>query len=122
MEKEDLHILQLMGEIDRLENHSQRELSKRLNMSSEMEKKKVRFILFCGAGEVAELAYLYLQLSSLRLVGIVDEKQQGRSFFGFRVASLERLQEDDWDMVLLTRLDDTERTIHTLLERGVGEE
>ena len=176
-----------MGEIDRQENHSQRELSKRLNMSlglvntflkrlvnkgyfkvttmpsnrvkyfltpeglarkskltaeflrysinfyrdikslilnkfSEMEKKKVRSILFCGAGEVAELAYLYLQLSSLKLVGIVDERQQGRSFFGFMVSSLERLQENDWDMILLTRLDDTERTIHTLLERGVREE
>lgn len=176
-----------MGEIDRQENHSQRELSKSLNMSlglvntflkrlvnkgyfkvttmprnrvkyfltpeglarkskltaeflrysinfyrdikslilnkfSEMEKKKVRFILFCGAGEVAELAYLYLQLSSLKLVGIVDERQQGRSFFGFLVSSLERLQENDWDMILLTRLDDTERTIHTLLERGVREE
>jgi DNA-binding MarR family transcriptional regulator len=187
MEKEDLHILQLMGEIDRLENHSQRELSKRLNMSlglvntflkrlvnkgyykvktmpknrvkyfltpeglarksrltaeflhysinfyrdikalilnkySEMEKKEVRCILFCGAGEVAELAYLYLQLSNLRLVGIVDERQQGRNFFGFRISSLERLQQNDWDMVLLTRLDDTERTVHTLLESGVKEE
>ncbi len=183
MEKEDLHVLQLMGEIDQLENHSQRELSRRLNMSlglvntflkrlvnkgyfkvktmprnrvkyfltpeglarkskltaeflhysvnfyrdikslilnkySEMEKKEVRYILFCGAGEVAELAYLYLQLSNLRLVGIVDEKQQGRNFFGFRVSGLERLQQNDWDMVLLTRLEDTDRTVLTLLERG----
>src|SRR5574340_1160966 len=40
-----------------------------LNKYTEMEEKKVQSILFCGAGEVAELAYLYLQLSSLKLVG-----------------------------------------------------
>ena len=33
MDKEDLHILRLMGEIDRNGNHSQRELSSRLNIS-----------------------------------------------------------------------------------------
>jgi DNA-binding MarR family transcriptional regulator len=33
MDKEDLHILRLMGEIDRDGNHSQRELSRRLNIS-----------------------------------------------------------------------------------------
>ena len=33
MEKEDLHILRLMGEIDRDGDHSQRELSQRLDLS-----------------------------------------------------------------------------------------
>ena len=33
MDKEDLHILRLMGEIDRNSNHSQRELSRRLDIS-----------------------------------------------------------------------------------------
>lgn len=187
MQKEDLHILRLMGEIDRLENHSQRELSRRLNLSlglvnaflkrlvnkgyykvktmpksrvkyfltpeglarkskltaeflrysvnfyrdikllllnkySEMEEKEVRAILFCGAGEVAELAYLYLQLSSIKLVGIMDERQQGRSFFEFSISGFERLDHPDWDMVLLTRLEDTEKTITALVEKGVKEE
>jgi DNA-binding MarR family transcriptional regulator len=187
MEKEDLHFLRLMGEIDRLENHSQRELSKRLNLSlglvntflkrlvnkgyfkvktmprnrvkylltpeglarkskltaeflhysinyyrdiksllltkfSEMQEKEVRAVLFCGAGEVAELAYLYLQLSSIRLAGIIDEKQEGRSFFGFRISGFERLETADWDMVLVTRVEDAEMTVNALIERGVKQE
>jgi DNA-binding MarR family transcriptional regulator len=187
MEKEDLHILRLMGEIDRMENHSQRELSRSLNLSlglvnaflkrlvgkgyfkvktmpknrvkyfltpeglarkskltaeflhysinfyrdvkslllnkfSEMEGKDVRTVLFCGAGEVAELAYLYLQLSRIRLVGIVDERLQGRMFFGFRVSGFDRLENPDWDMVVLTRLEDTEKIITALIEKGVKEE
>ncbi len=186
MQKEDLHILRLMGEIDRVENHSQRELSRNLNLSlglvntflkrlvnkgyfkvktmprnrvkyfltpeglarksrltaeflryslnfyrdikhlildnySQMEERNVKSILFCGAGEVAELAYLYLQLSKIKLVGIVDERQQGKNFFGFRISGFERLEESDWDMIMLTRLEDTDKTIAALLDRGVSQ-
>lgn len=187
MQKEDLHILRLMGEIDRVENPSQRELSRNLDLSlglvntflkrlvnkgyfkvktmprnrvkyfltpegvarksrlaaeylryslsfykdiklllvnkySEMEKRNVKSVLFCGAGEVADLAYLYLQLSSIRLAGIVDEKQQGKSFFGLRILGLERLEQQDWDIILLTRLEDTEKTVSLLLEKGVNQD
>ena len=169
MHKEDLHILRLMGEIDRVDNQSQRELSKSLNISlglvntflkrlvnkgyfkaktmprnrvkyfltpeglarksrltaeylrysvnfykdikylilnkySEMENKSVSSILFFGAGEVAELAYLYLQLTGIRLVGIIDEKQEGKSFFGFKITDFERLRQSDRDKIILTRL------------------
>jgi hypothetical protein len=87
-----------------------------------MQEKEVRAVLFCGAGEVAELAYLYLQLSSIRLAGIIDEKQEGRSFFGFRISGFERLETADWDMVLVTRVEDAEMTVDALIERGVKQE
>ena len=187
MQKEDLHILRLMGEIDRRESYSQRELSRSLDLSlglvntflkrlvskgyfkvktmprnrvkyfltpeglarksrltaeylryslnfyrdiklllvnkySEMEKQNVKAVLFCGAGEVADLAYLYLQLSSIRLAGIVDEKLQGKNFFGFRISGYERLEQQDWDVILLTRLEDTEKTVSLLLDKGVSQE
>ena len=82
----------------------------------------MKSVLFCGAGEVADLAYLYLQLSSIRLAGIVDEKQQGKSFFGLRILGLERLEQQDWDIILLTRLEDTEKTVSLLLEKGVNQD
>jgi len=187
MEKEDLHILRLMGEIDRNGDHSQRELSRQLNISlglvntflkrlvnkgyfkvktmprkrvkyfltpeglarkskltveylrysvnfykdiktlilnkyMEMEKNNTRSILFYGAGEVAELAYLYLQLTNLRLVGIIDENQNGNNFFDLKITGFDRIKETDWDMVLLTRLADTDRDVTSLLENGVNGE
>jgi DNA-binding MarR family transcriptional regulator len=185
MDKEDLHILRLMGEIDRNGNHSQRELSRQLNISlglvntflkrlvnkgyfkvktmpknrvkyfltpeglsrksrltaeylrysvnfyrdikklllskyAEMEKKNVRSILFHGAGEVAELAYLYLQLTGIRLVGIVDSQRKGAPFFDLKIESMDRIQDPDWDMILLTHLKDTEKDIEWLRNQGVG--
>lgn len=184
MHKEDLHILRLMGEIDRDGNYSQRELSHRLDISlglvntflkrlvnkgyfkvktmprnrlkyfltpeglarksrltaeflrfsmnfykdikhlllekyRNMEEKEVKSLLFYGAGEVAELAYLYLQLTGIRLAGIIDEDQRGKYFFGLRVKGLEALGEVDWDMVLLTRLEDPGEAIERLTKAGI---
>ena len=187
MEKGDLHILRLMGEIDRNGDHSQRELSRRLNISlglvntflkrlvkkgyfkvmtmpknrvryfltpaglarkskltveylqysvnfykdikdlllnnyMELKKDHVRSILFYGAGEVAELAFLYLQLTDIQLVGIIDDKQDGKYFFGFQIAGLDCIQQMDWDVILVTRLEDTDQAIKSLLERGIDPE
>jgi DNA-binding MarR family transcriptional regulator len=187
MDKEDLHILRLMGEIDRNGNYTQRELSHRLNLSlglvntflkrlvnkgyfkvrtmprnrvkyfltpeglarkskltveylrysvnfyrdikklllnkyREMENNNVNSVLFYGAGEVAELAYLYLQLTSIQLAGIIDDEMKGKNFFGLRIGGPDRIDQMDWDMVLLTRLEDTDEDIKDLLERGIDPE
>ena len=187
MDKEDLHILRLMGEVDRNGNYTQRELSHRLNLSlglvntflkrlvnkgyfkvktmprnrvkyfltpeglarkskltveylqysvnfyrdikkllinkyKEMEKDNVNSVLFYGAGEVAELAYLYLQLTNIRLAGIVDDEMKGRNFFDLKIAESDRIRRMEWDMVLLTRLEDTDEDIKKLLDRGIDPE
>ena len=187
MDKEDIHILRLMGEIEQEGSPSQRELSRRLGLSlglvnaflkrlankgyfkvktmprnrvkyfltpkglsrksnltvkylrysvnfykeiknlllnryKEMEENKLNSIIFFGAGEVAELAYLYLQLTNMRLVGIVDDMQNGNDFFEYKVEGLDRLERQDWDTILLTRLEDTDQDIQSLLNRGVSPE
>jgi DNA-binding MarR family transcriptional regulator len=185
MDKENIHILRLMGEIERDASPSQRELSSRLNLSlglvntfikrlvnkgyfkvknmprnrvkyfltpkglarkskltveylqysvnfykdiknllvnkfKEMEHARMKSVMFFGAGEVAELAYLYLQLTDLYLVGIVDDGQDGGDFFEFGVDGLGLLDQKDWDVILLTRLDNTDQDIKTLVGKGVN--
>ena len=185
MDKADIHILRLMGEIEREGSPSQRELSRRLGLSlglvnaflkrlanrgyfkvktmprnrvkyfltpkglarksnltvkylrysvnfykeiknlllnkyKEMEENKLNSIIFFGAGEVAELAYLYLQLTNMRLVGIVDDMQNGNDFFEYKVEGLDRLDRGDWDTVLLTRLEDIDQDIQSLINKGVS--
>jgi DNA-binding MarR family transcriptional regulator len=187
MDKEDLHILRLMGEIDRDGDHSQRELSRRLNLSlglvntflkrlvskgyfkvttlpknrlkyfltpegiarkskltveylhysmnfyrdikhlllkkyHEMETNKVKSILFWGAGEVADLAYLYLQQTNIQLAGIIDDEKQGRKFFDFNIERTHRIRQLEWDMIFVTRLDDIEEDTKKILENGIPKE
>jgi len=185
MEKEDLHILRLMGEIERDGSSSQRELSRRLNLSlglvntflkrlvgkgyfkvktmprqrvryfftpkvlarksrltveylqysmdfykgikklllekyRQLEDREKRSIVFFGSGEVADLAYLYLQLTRMRLVGIVDDDQKGKKFFDLKIQGHDQLNREDWDVILLTRLDDTEKDIQYLTGQGIS--
>ena len=187
MEKEDLTTLRLMGEIDRAGIVSQRELSRRLNISlglvntfikrlvnkgyfkvttmprkrvkyfltpaglarksrltveylkysvdsyreikklllrrfKEMEETGVQSIYFHGTGEVAELALLYLQLSPIRLAGIIDKGKGGRNFFGNKIVSFDSLSPMDGDCILLTRLEDMDRDKEDLLKRGIAPE
>jgi len=184
MEKEDIHILRLMGEIERNGSFSQRELARRLNISlglvnrfikrlvnkgyfkvktlprnrvkyfltpkglarkskltieylkysvnfykeiksllinkfKEMEERGIKRILFYGTGEAAELAYLYLQLTAIRLVGVVESEGNGSEFFGHKVLRIERLRYCDWDGIFITRLEDTEQGIKLLRDAGV---
>ena len=185
MEKEDIHILRLMGEIERDGIPSQRDLSRRLDLSlglvntflkrlvnkgyfkvktmprnrvkyfltpkglarksrltveylrysinfyneikklllnkfQDMQGSQTKSILFFGAGEVAELAYLYLQLTDIELVGIIDDRKNGSPFFEYLVEGLSRLDQGDWDAILLTRLDDMEVDMKTLANKGVS--
>ena len=85
----------------------------------EMEAHQVSSILFFGAGEIADLAYLYLQETDITLAGIVDETRCGQPFFGFTVEAPDRLRRRDWDLLLLTRLEDAEQDIRFLMENGV---
>jgi DNA-binding MarR family transcriptional regulator len=184
MDKQDIHILRLMGEIEQDGGSGQRELARRLNISlglvntflkrlinkgyfkvktlprnrvkyfltpegmarktrltveylhysarfyrdikkvligkfGEMEKDRIETILFFGVEEVAELAYLYLKLTAIRLVGIVDERHNGGDFFDFKIEGLDRLEQRDWDAILLTRLEDTDGDRRRLIGRGV---
>lgn len=93
-----------------------------INKYKEMEKNKVNSVLFYGAGEVAELAYLYLQVTNIRLAGIIDDKMNGANFFGLTIAGPDRINQTEWDMVLLTRLEDTDEDIKDLLEKGIDPE
>jgi hypothetical protein len=53
-------------------------------------------IVFYGAGELAEIAYVSLQATDLNLVGVVDEGEAKR-FFGYHVHPVSRLTADSLD-------------------------
>lgn len=48
-------------------------------------------IVFCGAGEEAEIGYVCLQGTDLQLVGVIDD-QPGKQFFGLPVRPYESLR------------------------------
>ncbi len=89
---------------------------------SRLEKEGVGRIALYGCGEVAELAHLFLQNTSIKLAGVFDEKSDGRDFFGHRVRSYEQLANDGYEYVLLTQTEDIQSHFDRLVDLGVKPE
>jgi DNA-binding MarR family transcriptional regulator len=68
----------------------------------DLEKKGVKNIIFAGADEVAEIAYITLQETGLKLVGVVDEKKVGGMFFSKTIGPLKDIAGLDYDKVIVT--------------------
>ena len=87
-----------------------------------LEKEGVRRINLYGCGEVAELAHLFLQNTSIRLTGVFDDKHEGQKFFGHLVKSYEQLGKDGYEYVLLTQIEDIQSHFDRLVSIGVAPE
>ena len=93
-----------------------------VDLFGRLEKEGVEKIALCGCGEVAELAHLFLQNTSIELAGVFDEKSDGRKFFGHRVRSYEQLAKDGYEYVLLTQTEDIQSHFDRIVDLGVKPE
>lgn len=87
-----------------------------------LEEEGVERIALYGCGEVAELAHLFLQNTSIKLSGVFDQRPDGREFFGHMVTSYEQLAHDGYEYVLLTQTEDTQSHFDRLVSIGVAPE
>ena len=79
-------------------------------------------IVFYGAGDLAEIAYLSLQETNIELISIVDEENMAKPFFRLKIQPLEALWNLDFDKVLITKIDTAGDSQNRLLEYGVKQE
>lgn len=62
----------------------------------------IKKVVFAGADEVAEIAYLSLQEVDIELAGIVDDTKSAKNFFKTTVKPVKDLSRIDYDVVVLT--------------------
>lgn len=79
----------------------------------DLQNQKIRTVAFCGAGDLAEIAYLSLQETNLRFVGIGDTTSAGSGFFGHTVMGIDNLNFLDFDAIIITH----DRTVDGLTRR-----
>ena len=86
-----------------------------LELFRRLEQSGVREVVFCGVDEVAEVAYLSLQETLLKLVAVMDDERRGDQFFGLPVVALaEKVGEMRAPIVIssLKRRDDLAKVLH----------
>jgi DNA-binding MarR family transcriptional regulator len=86
-----------------------------------LEKDGVKDLIFCGVDEVAEIAYLSLKEVNIRLIAIMDDEKAGEKFFEYDVLSLNRIDEQIREPIVITKFHD-EGMYQRLINMGIGSE
>ena len=74
------------------------------DLYTELESQDVSSIVFYGAGDLAEIAYLSLQETNIKLVAVVDDEKKGERFMRYIVEHPDRLTALTFDRILITSL------------------
>ena len=89
-----------------------------------ISKSGAKRIVFYGAGEVMEVAFICLQETNLELIGIADDSRdkQGKKIFGFSIQNSEVIKELNPDMILVTSIKYKDRMLLNLKRMIKGKE
>jgi hypothetical protein len=85
----------------------------------EMQNNGVKRVAFFGVSDEMEIAYITLQGSDMKLVGIGDEdgKKQGMRFLGHKVLSLGEVKDLNPDAILIASTKDRTSYVKNLLKQ-----
>jgi hypothetical protein len=87
----------------------------------ELERAGTKRIVFAGADEVAEFAYITLQDTKLELTGVVDPDKTGEMFFGRQIHALNGLQNMEYDSIIITSYLKRDKIYGMLVDIGVNQ-
>lgn len=76
-------------------------------------------VVFAGADESAEIAYLSLQEFDIRFAGIVDIERSGKDFFKYKIMPFEKIKELDADFVIVSSFLKRDEVYKKLVEEGI---
>ncbi len=76
-------------------------------------------VIFYGAGELGDIAFLSIAGTGVRLIDVVDPRKEGEMFADFIVKAISRLRQVDYDAILVTLLDNHETVLNDIKCVGV---
>ena len=77
-------------------------------------------IVFYGAGDLAEIAFISLQEVPIELVAVVDDNKAGEIFMDFVITGPDYLSTIYFDKIIITSNDDTENILNSILKKGIS--
>ena len=86
----------------------------------DLEQSGVKQVLFAGADEVAEFAYITLQETGLHLAGVLDTRRAGGQFFGKIVLPADSARQIPFDIVVVTSYVGRDSLVEELAAQGIA--
>ena len=97
-------------------------LKKFEGLINELEKRNVKKVLFYGASDLAEITFVSLKATNIKLVGVVDDLKKGTQFLDFTIRSISELKNIEFDSIILTALESKEHMVKKLVEKNIPRE
>lgn len=95
---------------------------KMLKLLKNLESQGVKRIIFFGATELAEIAYLSLHDTNIELAAVLDDHQVGKKFFNHTVQVADALESALFDKILLTTTEFADFNSNRLKEFDIDED
>ena len=83
------------------------------------KKRGVKKVIFYGASDLAEIAFISLKATDIKFTGIVDDLKEGSKFLDYNVKSVEELSKLEFDMIIITTIESKEAIFNKLLQRKI---
>ena len=77
-------------------------------------------IVFYGASDLAEIAYISIKETPIQLVAVVDDNKEGDIFMDFVISSSNRLETISFDKILITSIKEPEKVLERILQKGIS--
>ena len=79
-----------------------------------------RRVIFYGASDFAEIAYLSLKESGIHLVTVADELKTGENFFGIKIVDPVNIEAFVFDKILITAIESRDTALEKILISGIS--
>jgi DNA-binding MarR family transcriptional regulator len=89
------------------------------DLLDEFQRIGITKVVFYGANDLAEIAYISMKATNVALVGVIDDSKKGKTFQGYTVKSLSELGTLDFERIIITSLDSKEAIYTTLIENEI---
>jgi DNA-binding MarR family transcriptional regulator len=70
-----------------------------------LQEQEITRVVFYGAGEVADIAYLSMTGTQIQLIAVIDPSMAGKQFAEFTIGDSDKLETLDFDVLLITAVD-----------------
>jgi len=97
-------------------------LKKFEGLLNELEKRNVKKVLFYGASDLAEITFVSLKATNIKLVGVVDDVKKGTQFLDFTIRSTSELKNIEFDTIIITTLESNEHIVKKLVKKNIPRE
>ena len=86
------------------------------------KKRGVKKVIFYGANDLAEIAFISLKSTDIALIGVVDDLKKGDRFLDFTIKSIEELHRFKFDIIIITTIESSEDIFDKLIQKRIPRE